>query len=123
MSNCKAVEPAPTRFYAPASLFSEADLQRLGAEWLGDTIKSPGGCFSYRVASGPLCRIHHGNRKPEPHSFESSYQQDERGRWKRSHPNYLSYLIEKGSFITVRWQSPLRESAAGQSTAPQKLAA
>lgn len=52
--SCTALEPAPTRFYAPLGMFSAQDLQQLSAEWLGDTIVSPAGSFRYRVVSGPL---------------------------------------------------------------------
>ncbi len=44
MDKCTALEPAPTQFYAPAGLFSEADLNRMGAVWLGEVILSPGCC-------------------------------------------------------------------------------
>jgi hypothetical protein len=107
MSKCACIEPAPTRFYAPAGLFSGADLKRMGAVWLGETIVSPGCDFSYQVASSPLCRLYWGNGKPEPHNFESAYYQDEKRRWQRSHCNYLSYLLTNGEYLTVRWQSPM----------------
>ncbi len=103
--SCTALEPTPTRFYAPAGMFAPEDLQQLSAQWLGDTIVSPGGSFRYRVVSGPLCRLYWGRNKAEPDSIESAYFQDERGRWKRAHSNYLSYQVSGGSFVTVRWQA------------------
>ncbi len=42
MSKCAAIEPAPTRFYAPVGLFSASELSQIGAEWLGEFITSPG---------------------------------------------------------------------------------
>ena len=107
MSKCSAFEPAPTRFYAPAGLFFQAELTELGVEWLGSIIISPGKSFRYQVASGPLCRLYWNNGVPEPHSFESAYQQDERGRWQRTHGNYLSYQLVDSGFVTVRWQPPM----------------
>lgn len=103
---CSAIEPAPNRFYAPSGLFNADELSRLGAEWLGEFIASPGSSFRYQVASAPLCRLYWGSGKPEPHSFESAYIQDAQGRWKRSHLNYLSYLLVNGEYLTVRWQLP-----------------
>ncbi len=41
MSSGAAIEPVPTRFYAPAGLFSAEELSQLGAEWLGEFITSP----------------------------------------------------------------------------------
>ncbi len=120
MSKCAAIEPAPTRFYAPAGLFSARELSQLGAEWLGEFITSPGGSFRYQVASGPLCRIYWGNGKPEPHSFESAYIQDTQGRWKRHHLNYLSYLLVSGEYITVRWQLPVSQVSAAQTKVEER---
>ncbi len=108
--NCTALEPPPTTFYAPLGMFTPQDLQQLSAKWLGDTIVSPGGSFHYRVTSGPLCRLYWERGKPEPNANESAYCQDERGRWRRSHSNYLSYQVEGGSFVTVRWQAPRQQS-------------
>lgn len=108
--SCSAFEPPPIRFYAPAGMFTAQDLQLLCAEYLGNTIVSPAGSFRYRVTSGPLCRLYWGNDKAEPDSIESAYEQDERGRWKRSHSNYLSYQVEGGSFVTVRWESPVQQN-------------
>jgi hypothetical protein len=121
MSKCAAIEPAPTRFYAPVGLFSARELSHIGAEWLGEFITSPGGSFRYQVASGPLCRIYWGNGKPEPHSFESAYVQDKNGRWKRSHLNYVSYLLVSGEYLTVRWQLPTRCGVAVQTKAEERL--
>lgn len=108
--SCAALEPPPTRFYAPAGMFAPQDLQQLSAEYLGDTVVSPAGSFRYRVTSGPLCRLYWGNNKAEPDSIESAYLQDERGRWKTSHSNYLSYQVEGGGFVTVRWKLPVQQS-------------
>lgn len=108
--SCTALEPPPTRFFAPLGMFVLQDLQQLSAEYLGDTIVSPAGSFRYRVTSGPLCRLYWGNDKAEPDSIESAYVQDERGRWRRSHSNYLSYQVVDGSFVTVRWESPVQQS-------------
>ena len=110
MGKCTALEPAPTRFYAPSGLFAEEDLRQLSAEYLGEIIVSPGGSFRHRVTSGPLCRLYWGNDKAEPDSIESAYVQDKRGRWKTSHSNYLSYQVEGGNFVTVRWQAPGQRS-------------
>lgn len=108
--SCTALEPPPTRFFAPLGLFSTQDLQHLSAEWLGDTIVSPAGSFRYRVVSGPLCRLYWGNNKAEPDTIESAYVQDERGRWRRSHSNFLSYQVESDGFVTVRWEKPMQET-------------
>ncbi len=54
MSKCTALEPAPTRFYAPSGLLADEDLRQMSAEYLGEVIVSPGGSFRYRVISGPL---------------------------------------------------------------------
>lgn len=108
--SCTALEPPPTKFYAPKGMFAPEDLQRLSAEWLGEVIVSPGGSFQYRVVSGPLCRLYWERGKPEPNINESAYFQDKRGRWRRSHSNYLSYQVEGGSFVTVRWQAPGQQS-------------
>ena len=117
--SCSTPEPAPTRFYAPAGLFPESQLAQV--EYLGDRIFSPGKNFFYQVASGPLCRLHWNGTKLEPHSFESAYYQLGESpqclregtsrkaatrRWKRSHSNYLSYLLIDGSYLTVRWEPP-----------------
>jgi hypothetical protein len=112
MSKCAAIEPAPTRFYAPFGLFSASELSQIGADWLREFITSPGGSFRYQVASGPLCRIYWGNGKPEPHSFESVYVQSKSGRWKTSHLNYLSYLLTNGEYLTERSSSPTRYAIA-----------
>lgn len=108
--SCSALEPPPTRFYAPLGMFAPEDLQQLSAEYLGDTIVSPAGSFRYQVTSGPLCRLYWGRGKAEPDTIESAYLQDERGRWKRSHSNFLSYQVEGGGFVTVRWESPVQQS-------------
>ena len=110
MARCTALEPAPTKFYAPSGLFSPEDLHQLSAEWLGDTIVSAGGSFRYQVISGPLCRLYWERGKPEPNTNESAYEQDERGLWKRSHSNFVSYQVAGGSFVTVRWQVPARHN-------------
>lgn len=111
MSKCSALEPAPTRFYAPSWLFSEEDLRQLSAEYLGEIIVSPGGSFRYRVTSGPLCRLYWEQGKPQPNTNESAYARNSNGRgWKRSHPNFLSYQISDGSFVTVRWQLPVQQN-------------
>lgn len=111
---CAAIEPVPTQFYAPTGLYSEQDLERMSAEWLGEFVTSPGCSFTYQVVSAPVCRLYWGNAKPEPHSFESAYTQDEHGRWKRSHSNYLSYLLTNGEYLTVRWQSPMHKKITPQ---------
>ena len=73
MSKCTALEPAPTRFYAPSGLFADEDLQKLSAEYLGEVIVSPGGSFRYQVTSGPLCRLYWERGKPQPNVNESAY--------------------------------------------------
>lgn len=103
---CRAIEPLPTQFYAPQGLFSEQDLLRFGATYLGSSIYSPGFSFCYQVTSGPLCRIYWNNGKPEPHSFESAWQQID-GKWQRAGPNFLSYAIAGGGFVTPRWKPSL----------------
>lgn len=111
MGKCTALEPAPTRFYAPSGLFAEGDLQKLSAECLGEVIVSPGGSFRYRVISGPLCRLYWERGKPQPNINESAYCRNSNGKgWKRSHSNFLSYQISDGSFITVRWQLPMQQT-------------
>jgi len=107
--NNSALEPAPTRFFAPVGLFSEPDLNQMGAEWLGEWVKRPGYEFAdgeleaiglghllpfiealspQRVASGPQLALL-GEWQADTHSFESAYEQDERGRWRRYHANHL----------------------------------
>lgn len=108
--SCTALEPPPTRFFAPAGMFAPQDLQQLSAEYLGETIVSPAGSFRYRVVSGPLCRLYWGRGKAEPDSIESAYMQDERGRWRRSHSNFLSYQVSDERFITVRWEKPTQQN-------------
>lgn len=130
MSRCTAFEPAPTRFYAPRGLFTNDELSRMGAEWLGEWVQRPRYEFAegeleamglshlvpfiqksppLKVATGPLCRLYWGKGKPEPHSFESAYVQNEKGQWQRCHANYLSYQLANCDFITVRWESPVRD--------------
>lgn len=104
---CNSLEPCPNRFYAPQGLFNDFDLQRLGAEDLGSRIASPGKNFAYRVQSGPLCRIYWNGGRAEPHSFESAYFRAGKKGWLRHHPNFLSYLLTDGSYLTVRWESPV----------------
>lgn len=107
MGKCTALEPAPTRFYAPSGLFTDENLQKLSAQWLGEVIVSPGGSFRYRVISGPLCRLYWERGKPQPNVNESAYCRNSNGKgWKRSHSNFLSYQVAGGSFITVRWEAP-----------------
>ena len=119
MSKCVALEPAPTRFYAPLGLFTDVDLRQLSAECLGETIVSPGGSFRYRVISGPLCRLYWERGKPQPNVNESAYARNSSGRgWKRSHPNFLSYQISDGSFVTVRWQLPVQPTIGAIGTNP-----
>ena len=111
MSKCTALEPAPTRFYAPSELFTDEDLHRLSAECLGYVIVSPGRSFRYRVISDPLCRLYWERRKLQPNINESAYSRNSNGKgWRRSHPNFLSYQIADGSFITVRWQLPVQQT-------------
>jgi len=102
-------------------MFSAEDLQQLSAEWLGDTITSPGGSFRYQVTSEPLCRLYWEHGKPQPNANESAYYQNGRG-WRRNHPNYLWYQVADGSFVTVRWQAPIQQSITA-STSDSKVAA
>ena len=60
----KKLEPAPTEFYAPQGLFSDADIRTLGATYLGEWIYSPGYSSLYQVSSGPLCRIYWNEGMP-----------------------------------------------------------
>jgi hypothetical protein len=117
MNKCTALEPAPTRFYAPIRLFTDEDLRQLSAEYLGEVIVCPGGSFRYRVTSGPLCRLYWERGKPQPNVNESAYFRNPSGRgWRRAHSNYLSYQVEGGSFVTVRWQAPGQQSNFCRST-------
>ncbi len=119
MSKCSALEPAPTRFYAPLGLFAEEDLRQMSAEYLGEVIISPGGSFRYRVISGPLCRLYWERGKPQPNVNESAYCRNSNGKgWRRSHPNFLSYQIADGSFVTVRWQVPVQQIIAATGANP-----
>ncbi len=116
MGKLAALEPAPTRFYAPSGLFAEEDLRQLSAEYLGEVIVSPGGSFRYRVISGPLCRLYWERGKPQPNANESAYSRNSNGRgWERSHPNFLSYQVATGSFVTVRWQLPMQQTIGATS--------
>lgn len=111
MGKCKALEPAPTRFYAPSGLFTNEDLRQMSAEGLGYVIVSPGGSFRYRVISGPLWRLYWEHGKLQPNANESAYSRNSSGKgWRRSHPNFLSYQIADGSFVTVRWQLPVQQN-------------
>lgn len=97
--SCKNPEPPPHRFYAPAGTW-------VGEEWLGSSINSPGYSFQYEVATGPLCRVYYSpDGRIEPHALESAWQKIN-GKWQKLHPNYLSYRIKNGEFITVRWRNP-----------------
>ncbi len=119
MGKCTALEPAPTRFYAPEKLFADEDLRQMSAECLGETIVSPGGSFRYQVTSGPLCRLYWERGKPQPNVNESAYARNANGKgWKRSHPNFLSYQIADGSFVTVRWQLPAQQTIAATRANP-----
>ncbi|PSB24437.1 hypothetical protein [Chlorogloea sp. CCALA 695] len=57
MSKCTALEPAPTRFYAPSGLFTDEDLRQLSAEYLGELIVSPGGSFRTSGDLGPTLSV------------------------------------------------------------------
>ena len=119
MGKCTALEPAPTRFYAPSGLFTDEDLHQLSAECLGEIIVSPGGSFRYQVISGPLCRLYWERGKPQPNANESAYSRNSNGKgWGRTHPNFLSYQIADGSFITVRWQLPVQQTIGAISANP-----
>lgn len=84
--SCGKPEPIPEKFYKP-----------------GDRIYSPGYSFCYEVVSGPLCRVYYSlNGCIEPHALESAWHKVN-GKWQKLHPNYLSYRIKSGEFITVRW--------------------
>ena len=115
MFKCAVIEPAPRSFYAPNGLFTDVELAQMGATMLGDRIQRPG-CTSppQRVTTGPLCLLYWGNGLPEPDIIESAwYPKDQsafdaspatyRVGWKRDRNNYLSYRLESGSFVTVRW--------------------
>lgn len=104
----KWLEPVPTRFYCPRSIYEDWESEKSGfpGVWLGDEIKSPGGSFTYQVQSGPCCRLYYGNGYAETHSFERgwkpkdeiAYARDPIGygaigkNWTRVGANYLSYL-------------------------------
>lgn len=89
---CRQPEPPPQKFYKR-----------------GDRIHSPGYSFSWVVQSGPLCRVYYRNGKLEPHALESAWSQIN-GKWHKPHSNYLSYRVEGGKFITVRWSNPSIEA-------------
>jgi len=94
MNNYRALEPAPTRFFAPVGLFSEPDLNQMGGSgW--ERVKRPGYEFAdgeleaiglghllpfieasppQRVASGPSLALL-GEWQADTHSFESAYEQ------------------------------------------------
>ena len=119
MGKLAALEPAPTRFYAPSGLFTDEDLRQMSAEWLGEVIVSPGGSFRYQVISGPLCRLYWERGKPQPNVNESAYARNANGKgWRRSHPNFLSYQIADGSFVTVRWQLPVQQTISTSGANP-----
>lgn len=103
---CRNPEPIPTQFYAPQGLFSDDDMRSFAANYLGDRIYSPGFTQLYQVTSGPLCRIYWNQGRAEPHSFESAWQ-EVNGRWIRAGPNFLSYQVLGGYFITPRWRPSL----------------
>jgi hypothetical protein len=118
VSRTKWLEPVPTRFYCPSGHQWDA------AELLGDKIPSPGGSFTYKVLSGPCCRIYWGNGFAEKNQNESSWEPKnrdsrnpeylrDRKNWTRKYPNYLSYLTDHG-YVTVRWELPT------QATLPAK---
>lgn len=99
----KNKEPIPTAFYAPHGLFSSEDLALLQAEYLGEWIYSPGFTSLYQVASGPLCRLYWNEGRAEPCQFEAGWE-EVNGRWRKTKPNYLSYALVNGGFLTVRWK-------------------
>ena len=114
-SKCNGIELAPTQFFAPQDAFTALELEELGATILGDCVQRPGqSCDPQRVISGPLCLLYLGNYFPEPDTIESAwYPKDQsafdispatyRGGWRRDRSNYLSYRLESGNFVTVRW--------------------
>lgn len=59
----------------------------------GMIVSSPGNSFQYQIMSYAFCRIFWEKGKLEPHSFESSWYQDETGKWRKNGPNKLSYLV------------------------------
>ncbi len=101
--SCKQPEPAPQQFFAPADCFTALEQKQLGVEVLGDCCYSPGFSFRYEIVSGPLCRIYLGNGKVEPWGTESCWEQLN-GKWRKNNANYLSYRLENGQFVTVRWR-------------------
>ncbi len=64
--SCTALEPAPTRFYAPSGLFTDEDLQRMSAEYLGEVIISPGGSFRTSGDFGSTLSVVLGARQKTP---------------------------------------------------------
>ena len=115
--SCKSLEPIPPFFYAPLSYGYK------GEGYLGEYIYSPGFTFRYKVASAPCCRLYWNNGKAEPWAMESAYVKGEDGKWGRSRPNYLSYLLENGEYLTVRWETPIERKYYQQIKEQNQLAA
>jgi len=74
--SCKTLEPPPEKILP-----------------IGARVRSPGGSFTYEIQSPPFCRIFWGNGKPEPNAYESAWYKDSNGKWKKDHPNYVSYMV------------------------------
>lgn len=132
MEKIKWFEPVPNRFYCPRSLYEDwaSEANGFPGTWLGETIASPGGSYTYQVQSGPCCRIYTGNGYAEAHAFERgwkpkdevAYARDPIGygadgrNWTRVGANYLSYEVTiiggsgTVSYQTVRWESPIHKN-------------
>lgn len=108
----KKLEPIPKEFYAPHGLFSEKDIEAIHAKYLGEWIYSPGYSSLYQVASGPLCRLYWNEGRAEPCQFEAGWE-EVRGQWRKTRPNFLSYALRNGGFLTVRWKPSMPRFTGG----------
>lgn len=99
---CKTPEPTPQSFFAPKGMFTDHDLQALGATYLGDRIRWGGSYFT--IDSAPFCRLYWNlEGKAEADTIESSWIKDKGGKWIKKGNNYLSYQLTNGDFCTPKF--------------------
>lgn len=82
--SCKTLEPPPEKIFP-----------------IGTVLLSPGGSFAYKIASYPFCRIYWGEGKPEPNAYESAWYKDDNGKWRKDHPNFVSYYATVNDSDTI----------------------
>lgn len=95
-------------FYCPNSL--KEGFESEGYTTLGDTISTAYGLTTFKVLSGPLCRLYPDKGKLTPNANETHWEQQGR-KWIEYRGAYLSYLVQfedqEPREITVRWETTL----------------